>query len=270
SFPASDIVRQVLELRRNGVKEVHLIGQNVNSYRPETDSGLEGFAGKSAFSRLLRAVAATGIERIKFNTSFPRDFNDDIVDAIETHENLCNWVHLPVQSGSNRILSAMKRGHTIERYFKQIDRLKSSNRDIALTTDIIVGFPGEAESDFLDSVKMVEYCGFDMAYIFKYSPRPGTPAFEMKDDVSPAEKTLRFLELERAQKSSQNNALQRYINQVLKVLVEVGSSRSATGLTGHSTCHKVVNFEGSRDTLGKIVDVKITEIKSNSLFGVIQ
>ncbi|MBK7934392.1 MAG: tRNA (N6-isopentenyl adenosine(37)-C2)-methylthiotransferase MiaB [Acidobacteria bacterium] len=270
SFPASDIVRQVLEMRRNGVKEVHLIGQNVNSYRPETDSGLEGFAGKSAFSRLLRAVAATGIERIKFNTSFPRDFNDDIVDAIETHENLCNWVHLPVQSGSNRILSAMKRGHTIERYFKQIDRLKSSNRDIALTTDIIVGFPGEAESDFLDSVKMVEYCGFDMAYIFKYSPRPGTPAFEMKDDVSPAEKTLRFLELERAQKSSQNNALQRYINQVLKVLVEVGSSRSATGLTGHSTCHKVVNFEGSRDTLGKIVDVKITEIKSNSLFGVIQ
>ncbi|MBK6751903.1 MAG: tRNA (N6-isopentenyl adenosine(37)-C2)-methylthiotransferase MiaB [Acidobacteria bacterium] len=177
SFPASDIVRQVLEMRRNGVKEVHLIGQNVNSYRPETDSGLEGFAGKSAFSRLLRAVAATGIERIKFNTSFPRDFNDDIVDAIETHENLCNWVHLPVQSGSNRILSAMKRGHTIERYFKQIDRLKSSNRDIALTTDIIVGFPGEAESDFLDSVKMVEYCGFDMAYIFKYSPRPGTAGF---------------------------------------------------------------------------------------------
>jgi len=270
SFPASDIIRQVLEMRRNGVKEVHLIGQNVNSYRPETESGLEGFAGKSAFSRLLRAVAATGIERIKFNTSFPRDFNDDIVDAIEEHENLCNWVHLPVQSGSNRVLAAMKRGHTIERYFKQIDRLKSSNREIALTTDIIVGFPGETEADFMDSVKMVEYCGFDMAYIFKYSPRPGTPAFEMIDDVSPAEKTLRFLELEQAQKSSQSNALQRYINQVLKVLVEVGSSRSATGLTGHSTCHKVVNFEGSSDMLGQIVDVKITEIKANSLFGVIQ
>ncbi len=270
SFPASDIIRQVLEMRQNGVKEVHLIGQNVNSYRPETESGLEGFAGKSAFSRLLRAVAATGIERIKFNTSFPRDFNDDIVDAIEEHENLCNWVHLPVQSGSNGVLAAMKRGHTIERYFKQIDRLKSSNRDIALTTDIIVGFPGETEADFLDSVKMVEYCGFDMAYIFKYSPRPGTPAFEMIDDVSPAEKTLRFLELERAQKSSQNKALQRYVNQVLKVLVEVSSSRSATGLTGHSTCHKVVGFEGSLDLLGKVVEVKITEIKSNSLFGVIQ
>ncbi len=267
SFPASDIIRQVLEMRRNGVKEVHLIGQNVNSYRPGTESGLEGFGGKSEFSRLLRAVAATGIERIKFNTSFPRDFNDDIVDAIEEYENLCNWVHLPVQSGSNRVLAAMKRGHTIERYFKQIERLKASDRDIALTTDIIVGFPGETEADFLDSVKMVEYCGFDMAYMFKYSPRPGTPAFEMADDVSAAEKTLRFLELERVQKHNQDNRLRRYLNKVLKVLVEVGSSRSNTGLTGHSTCHKVVNFEGPRELLGKAVKVRITEIKANSLFG---
>lgn len=267
SLPASEIVRQIVEMRQNGVKEVHLIGQNVNSYRPDTESGLEGFIGKSPFSRLLRAVAATGIERIKFNTSFPRDFNDDIVDAIETHDNLSNWVHLPVQSGSNQILKAMKRGHTIERYFKQIDRLRSSVRDIALTTDIIVGFPGETEADFMDSVKMVEYCGFDMAYIFKYSPRPGTPAFDMVDDVSPAEKTFRFLELERAQKLSQKNTLQRYINRVLKVLVEVVSSRSEIGLTGHSTCHKVVNFNGTHDLLGKVVNVKITEIKANSLFG---
>ncbi len=267
SLPASDIIRQVLEMRRNGVKEVHLIGQNVNSYRPETTSGLEEFEGKSPFSRLLRAVAATGIERIKFNTSFPRDFNDDIVDAIESHENLCNWVHLPVQSGSNSVLSAMKRGHTIERYFKQIDRLKSSDRNIALTTDIIVGFPGETDEDFEDSVKMVDHCGFDSAYIFKYSPRPGTPAFEMIDDVSPADKTLRFIELERAQKHNQNRHLQRYINQVLKVLVEAVSSRSDTGLTGHSTCHKIVNFEGNRNMLGKVVDVKITQVKSNSLFG---
>ena len=267
SFSGSEIVRQVLELRRKDVREVHLIGQNVNSYRPDTDSGLENFAGKSYFSQLLRAVAATGIERIKFATSFPRDFRSDIVDAIEEHENLCNWVHLPVQSGSNRVLKAMKRGHTIEKYFEKIDRLRSSSRDIALTTDIIVGFPGETEADFLDSVKMVEHCGFDMAYIFKYSPRPGTPAFEMEDDVSPVEKTLRFMELERVQKHIQNNRLQRYINQSLKVLPESVSSRSETGLTGHSTCHKIVNFEGSRDMLGKIVDVRITEIKTNSLFG---
>ena len=161
----------------------------------------------------------------------------------------------------------MKRGHTIERYFKQIDRLRRSGRDIALTTDIIVGFPGETEADFKDTVRMVEYCGFDSAYIFKYSPRPGTPAFAMLDDVSPAEKTLRFIELERLQKSNQHKGLQRYINQVLKVLVEAVSSRSESGMTGHSTCHKIVNFEGSGNMLGKVVDVKITEVKANSLFG---
>ena len=267
SFTASVIVRQVEELRQKGVREVHLIGQNVNSYKPETDFGLEKVAGKSAFSRLLRAVAATGIERIKFTTSFPRDFNSDIVDAIEENENLCNWVHLPVQSGSNRVLKLMKRGHTIESYLEKINRLRSSHRDIALTTDIIVGFPGEKEDDLQDSVKMVECCGFDMAYIFKYSPRPGTPAFEMVDTVSAAEKTLRFLELEKAQKRIQNNRLQRYVNKVLKVLVEGRSSRTDFGFSGHSTCHKIVNFKGPSDLLGRVVNVRITEIKSNSLFG---
>ncbi len=267
SLPASEIVRQVLDLRQKGVREIHLIGQNVNSYKPETDAGLENFVGKSPFSRLLRAVSATGIERIKFTTSFPRDFHEDIVEAIEEHENLCNWVHLPVQSGSNRVLKLMKRGHTIERYLKQVDRIKASNRDIALTTDIIVGFPGETEADFLDTVKMVEYCGFDMAYIFKYSPRPNTPAFEMIDSVSAAEKTLRFLELEKTQKYIQNNVLQRYLNQSLKVLVEGKSARDHNVLTGHSTCHKVVNFHGESSLLGEIVEVNITNVKPNSLFG---
>jgi len=270
SFDGSEIVRQVHELRERGVREVHLIGQNVNSYRPESNVGLEGFAGKSAFSKLLRAVAATGIERVKFTTSFPRDFRPDIVDAIEENENLCNWVHLPVQSGSNRVLKLMKRGHTIEQYLEKIDRLKASHRDIALTTDIIVGFPGETDEDFQDSVKMIEYCGFDMAYIFKYSPRPGTPAYEMEDDISPADKTIRFMELERVQKHIQNNSLQRYVNTVLKVLVEGRSSRTDMGLTGHSTCHKVVNFEGRSEMLGMIVDVKITSVKANSLFGEVQ
>lgn len=266
SLPAAEIIRHVLVLRRNGVKEVHLIGQNVNSYRPETAAGLEDFEGKSAFSRLLRAVAATGIERIKFTTSFPRDFRDDIVDAIEENQNLCNWVHLPVQSGSNRVLQLMKRGHTVDKYKRKIDRIKASTRDIALTTDIIVGFPGETEADFLDTVALFEYCEYDSAYIFKYSPRPGTPAYEMPDDVSPAEKTLRFLELERAQKRIQARRMERYRNKIVKVLVEGSSSRTAS-LTGHSTCHKVVNFHGAPDLLGKIVDVRITEIKNNSLFG---
>lgn len=266
SLSGSEIVRQVLDLRRKGVKEVHLIGQNVNSYKPDSNAGLEHFEGK-AFTRLLRAVAATGMERIKFTTSFPRDFRDEIVDAIDENENLCNWVHLPVQSGSDRVLKMMKRGHTIDTYFAKIDRLKSSPRHIALTTDIIVGFPGETEADFLDTVKMVERCEFDMVYIFKYSPRPETPAFDMLDNVSPAEKTLRFLELERIQKRIQGNNLQRYLNKVLKVLVEGPSTRTEAGLTGHSTCHKVVNFAGPKYLLGSIVDVKITQIKANSLFG---
>ncbi len=173
SLPASEIVQQVIELRRNGVKEVHLIGQNVNSYKPVTDIGLEGFSGKSPFSRLLRAVAATGIERVKFTTSFPRDFHEDIVEAIESNENLCNWVHLPVQSGSSRVLAAMKRGHTIEKYLAKIDRIRASSKDIALTTDIIVGFPGETEEDFHQSVRMVEYCGFDSGVHFPILPETG-------------------------------------------------------------------------------------------------
>ncbi|MEP6946255.1 MAG: tRNA (N6-isopentenyl adenosine(37)-C2)-methylthiotransferase MiaB [Acidobacteriota bacterium] len=267
SLQASEIVKQVVELRSKGVKEVHLIGQNVNSYRPEDDSGLENFEGKSAFSRLLRAVAATGIERVKFATSFPRDFNDDIVEAIETHDNLCNWVHLPVQSGSSRILAAMKRGHTIERYLAKVDRLKASAKDIALTTDIIVGFPGETEEDFQQSIRMVEYCGFDSAYIFRYSPRPGTPAYEFEDDVSHEEKTRRFIELERVQKRVQNQGLQRYLGKHVEVLAERTSTRTVSGLTGHSTCQKVVNFVGHPEMLGALVTVRITEIKANSLFG---
>jgi len=267
SIPAAEIIRQVLSLMREGVKEVHLIGQNVNSYRPETDAGLEGFPGSTPFSRLLRAVAATGIERVKFTTSFPRDFKEDIVDAIESHENLCNWVHLPVQSGSDRVLKAMRRLHTVESYKRTIDRIRSSPKDIALTTDIIVGFPGETEEDFQRTVELVEYCGYDSAYIFKYSPRPGTPAFDMEDNVSEEEKTSRFLHLERVQREVQQKRLQRYLSKTVKVLAERGSTKSPQDVSGHSTCHQVVNFKGGRDMIGSIKDVRITEIKSNSLYG---
>ena len=267
SLPASDIIRNVLQLRRRGIKEIHLIGQNVNSYRPDTESGLEGFEGKTPFSRLLRAMAATGMERIKFNTSFPRDFHPDIVDAIDEHDNLCNWVHLPVQSGSNDVLRRMKRLHTIERYFKIVDTIKSSPRDISLTTDIIIGFPGETENDFRKTVEMVEYCKFDSGYIFKYSPRPGTPAFELDDDVGPSEKTRRFRHLEDIQRRSQNENLQRYLGKTLDVLAERTAAKSDGDVTGHSTCHRVVNFPGEIELLGQTVKVKINEIKSNSLYG---
>lgn len=267
SLSASAIIRNVLELKRSGVREVHLIGQNVNSYKPDSDSGLEAFAGKTPFSRLLRAVAATGIERIKFNTSFPRDFHADIVDAIEENENLCNWVHLPVQSGSDRILRMMKRGHSVDKYLKKIDRIATSERDIAVTTDIIVGFPGETEDDFQGTIDLVNTVKYDAAYIFKYSARPGTPAYEMDDDVTPETKTRRFLELQEHQRSIQKARLSRYVGQVLKVLVEKPAARFGHQVSGHSTCHKVVNFEGPANLIGQIVDVRVTEVKSNSLFG---
>jgi tRNA-2-methylthio-N6-dimethylallyladenosine synthase len=262
-----EIIRHILQLRRQGVKEVHLIGQNVNSYRPRTDVGLEGFPGATPFSKLLRAVAATGIERIKFTTSFPRDFHPDIVDAIDENENLCNWVHLPVQSGSDRVLKSMRRGHTIDSYYKKIDKIRSSKRNISLTTDIIVGFPSETEEDFQETLKLAEYCEFDSAYIFKYSKRPGTPAAEMEDSVPEQEKTRRFLELENIQKRNQLNSLQALVGTKLEVLTEKYSSKSESEYSGHSTCHKIVNFKSPENVLGQIVRVKITESKTNTLFG---
>ena len=164
----------------------------------------------------------------------------------------------------------MRRGHTIESYFKKIDNIKASKRQIALSTDIIVGFPGETDEDFEDTLKLAEYCKFDSAYIFKYSPRPGTPAYELADDVSPAEKTARFLELEKVQRKHQADIFREYVSREVEVLVEKHSNRKELDeneFSGHSTCHKVVNFAGAENLLGKIVKVKITEAKSNTLFG---
>src|SRR2546425_1615190 len=166
SRSATEIVAEVKQLRSLGYKEAQLIGQNVNSYRPKSDDGLEGFPGATPFSRLLRAVAHTGIERIKFTTSFPRDFHPDIVSALEECPNLCNWVHLPVQSGSDRILKAMRRGHTSADYRRRVETIKSSTRPLSLTSDIIVGFPGESEQDFADTMQLVRNSEYDGLYIF--------------------------------------------------------------------------------------------------------
>lgn len=267
SLAPAEIIRQVLKLRREGVKEIHLIGQNVNSYRPKTDAGFEDFKGATAFSRLLRAVAATGIERVKFTTSFPRDFHPDIVDAIDENENLCNWVHLPVQSGSDEILKKMRRGHTSADYLKRIEKIKNANREISLTTDIIVGFPTETEENFEATLQLARDCQFDSAYIFKYSPRPGTPADEMEDDVSLEEKTARFLDLEMIIKQSQKSALEKMSGKTVKVLVEKKSGKNQVEFSGHTTCHKIVNFKGLDVEIGSIKNVLISEVKTNTLYG---
>jgi tRNA-2-methylthio-N6-dimethylallyladenosine synthase len=267
SLPGSEIVAEVKKLQALGYKEIHLIGQNVNSYRPRMEDGLEGFAGATPFCRLLRAVAATGMPRIKFTTSFPRDFHPDIVAAIEENPNLCDWVHLPVQSGSDRILKLMRRGHKRSDYLARIERIKSSSRRLALTSDIIVGFPGETDDDFQQTVDLVKECEYDSLYIFKYSRRAGTPAAEFHDNVPEKEKTARFLELEKAQRAAQDKIYKSYVGRKFSVLAERQSSRSDKDLSGHSTCHKVVNFEGDSSLEGEIVDVLVTAAKTNSLYG---
>src|SRR6266566_4369839 len=267
SRPASEIVAEIKELRDYGYREIHLIGQNVNSYRPRTDAGLEDFKGATPFCRLLRAVAATEMERIKFTTSFPRDFHPDIVAAIDEYDNLCEWIHLPVQSGSDRVLRMMRRGHTASDYLKRIEAIKNARRRIAITSDIIVGFPGETDADFRDTMSLVEQVGYDGLYIFKYSERPGTPAAKLDDDVSREEKTARFLELEQAQRRHQEKIYGRYLDREIKVLIERPSSKSEADMTGHSTCHKVVNFPAPLALLGEIARVRVTQAKPNSLYG---
>lgn len=267
SRPAAEIIKEIYRLKEQGIKEVHLIGQNVNSYRPRVGDGLDGYRGATPFVKLLRAAAATGIERIKFTTSFPRDFHKEIVSAIDEFENLCNWVHLPVQSGSDKVLRLMRRGHPVQNYLKHVAAIKASPRKISLTSDIIVGFPGETDEDFEATKRLVEECEYDGLYIFKYSPRPGTPAAAVTETLSEAVKQERFLELESLQRKIQQKVYERYQDRVLKVLAEKISSKTEEDLSGHSTCHKVVNFAAPVSQLGRMVEVRITTAKLNSLYG---
>ena len=267
SRSALEIISEVNRLRSLGYKEVHLIGQNVNSYRPKSQDGLERFSGATPFSRLLRAVAATGMERIKFTTSFPRDFHTDIVCALAEFPNLCDWVHLPVQSGSDRILKAMRRGHTAADYLRRVEVIKNSQRRLSLTSDVIVGFPGESEADFENTLRLVRNCQYDGLFIFKYSKRTGTPAASFEDVVPEAEKTARFLALEELQESLQQRVYGGYVGRTVSVLAERESARSSEDMTGHSTCHKVVNFRARQTQPGEIVNVLISEAKPYSLYG---
>ncbi len=264
---ASELLREVNTLREKGFREIHLIGQNVNSYRPASIEDLAEYPGATPFSKLLRAVAATGIERIKFTTSFPRDFHTDIVSAIEEHENLCNWVHLPVQSGSDTVLRLMRRGHRIKDYLERVERIKNSSRHFSLTSDIIVGFPGETNADFEDTLRLVEQCQYDGLYIFKYSERRGTPAATFRESVQEELKAERLQRLESAQKINQQRIYRTYIGKMVSVLVEGTSAKSLDDMKGHSTCHKVVNFPCQPHQLGEILNVRITQAKVNSLYG---
>jgi tRNA-2-methylthio-N6-dimethylallyladenosine synthase len=207
------------------------------------------------------------MERIKFTTSFPRDFHPDIVSALEEYPNLCDWVHLPAQSGSDRILKSMRRGHNSEDYLRRVEGIKKSKRTLSLTSDIIVGFPGETEEDFEATMLLVQKCKYDALFIFKYSKRAGTPAAKLDDVVPETEKTARFMALEALQTSMQEKLYNAYVGRRVSVLVERESARSSEDMAGHSTCHKVVNFRANQTQLGDIVDVIITRGNPNSLYG---
>jgi tRNA-2-methylthio-N6-dimethylallyladenosine synthase len=261
-----NIFAEVRALAAFGYKEIQLLGQNVNSYgmgrRLENNH-------RMSFAELLRMLAmCSGIPRIKFTTSHPRDFGPDIVRALEEHANLCPWVHLPPQAGSNRVLAAMNRGYTGEDYLSKVEMIRQAKRDINLTGDMIIGFPGETDEDFRQTMRLVKEAQFDGLYIFKYSPRPGTVSAKWGDGIPDMVKTERFLELQELQRQIQLRRDQRYLDQIVEVLVEGKSSKSNEHWTGHTSCHKVVNFSSSMTHLeGLIVQVEITRINPHSLFG---
>ena len=257
-----DIVREVEELVKEGYKEVTLLGQNVNAY------GKDFKDMKYDMSNLLQDVANTKIERIKFVTSHPWDFNDDMIKVIKENENVLPYIHLPVQSGSNRILKLMGRKYTKESYLELVKKLKENIKDLNLTTDIIVGFPNETMEDFKETLDIVNECKYDLAYTFIYSPRVGTPAANIKDNVTKEEKEERLQILNDLINKYSKESNDRMLNKTLSVLID-GKSEKEGMLSGYSKENKLVNVKADLSYIGKIVNVKITDAKTWSLDGVL-
>ena len=263
SRPLEDVLVELVSLAEQGVREVVLLGQNVNAYRGQMDDG-----GIADFALLLHYVAAIdGIERIRYTTSHPVEFSDSLIEAYGEIPKLVSHLHLPVQSGSNRILAQMKRGHTREDYIAKIDRLRDVRPDISLSSDFIVGYPGETEADFDATMDLIETLGFDHSYSFIYSPRPGTPAAELADDVSAAEKKARLARLQQRINAMAADISRGMVNSVQRVLVEGASKRDGRELSGRTDNNRVVNFPGDPRLIGQFVDVHITEAMPNSLRG---
>jgi tRNA-2-methylthio-N6-dimethylallyladenosine synthase len=251
--------RQMADL---GYTEIQLLGQNVNSYKDP--------AGNRSFAELLAAVGEVpGIRRVRFTTSHPRDFGRDIVDAIDAVPTLCDHVHLPVQSGSNKILDAMQRLYSREQYLERISWIKSARRDISMTTDMIVGFPGETESDFADTLSLIDEVGYDSVFTFKYSPRPNTPSLKLEDAIPDEEKARRLEVLMAHQKETQILRSGNFIGQIYEVMVE-GKNQARAQYIGRSTQNKTINFtapETANPQLGAYAKVRITTAFPNSLLG---
>jgi tRNA-2-methylthio-N6-dimethylallyladenosine synthase len=261
SRSSASILNEVRKLAGVGYTEVQLLGQTVNSYADPSSS-------KMRFSDLLVAVAETpGIRRVRFTTSHPRDFGKDIVDAIDSVPAICEHVHLPVQSGSTKVLRAMARTYTRDEYLEKVALLRAAKRDISLTTDLIVGFPGETEQDFEETLSLLDLAEYDGAFCFKYSPRPNTPSLKMEDAIPEEEKSRRLAILLEKQREIQRARNEKLIGRHFEVMVE-GKSRKEHQWSGHTSSNKVVNFTSrAQESLGDYVHVKVVSATPNSLVG---
>lgn len=266
SRPSDDILFEIAQLASQGVREVNLLGQNVNAYRGATYDG-----DICSFAELLRLVAAIdGIDRIRFTTSHPIEFTDDIIDVYRDTPELVSFLHLPVQSGSDRILTMMKRAHTALEYKAIIRKLRQARPDIQISSDFIIGFPGETQQDFAQTIKLVAEIHFDTSYSFIYSPRLGTPAAELPDDVSEEEKKQRLHILQQRITQQAMEISREMVGSVQRILVEGPSRKSAMELAGRTENNRVVNFEGTPEMIGKFVDVEIVDVYASSLRGILQ
>ncbi|MEF1283069.1 tRNA (N6-isopentenyl adenosine(37)-C2)-methylthiotransferase MiaB [Vibrio sp. M250220] len=263
SRPMDDVLFEIAQLADQGVREVNLLGQNVNAYRgPMHDGEI------CSFAELLRLVASIdGIDRIRFTTSHPLEFTDDIIAVYEDTPELVSFLHLPVQSGSDRILTMMKRPHTAIEYKSIIRKLRKARPDIQISSDFIVGFPGETAKDHQDTMKLIKDVDFDMSFSFIFSPRPGTPAADYPCDVPEQEKKERLYELQQTINAQAMRYSRLMLGTEQRVLVEGPSKKNLMELRARTENNRVVNFEGSADLIGQFVDVKITDVFANSLRG---
>ena len=263
SRPFDDVVAEIALLAEQGVREITLLGQNVNAYRGPMHDGSIADLGL-----LIHAIAEIdGIGRIRFMTSHPLEFSDSLIDAYANVPKLANFLHLPVQSGSDRILAAMKRGYTALEFKQKIRKLRLVRPDISISSDFIVGFPGESEADFGKTLKLIDDVGFDQSFSFIYSRRPGTPAASLADDTPDAIKHERLARLQAMISANARRIGEAMIGSVQRVLVEGPSKRRANELTGRTENMRFVNFTGDARLVGHFVDVTVTEAVSNSLRG---
>lgn len=263
SRPLSDVIVEIEALAKQGVREVNLLGQNVNAYRGIMDDG-----EIADFALLLHYVAAVdGIDRIRFTTSHPVEFTDSLIEAFEEIPQLVDHLHLPVQSGSDRILKLMKRGHTRADYIETIAKLRKVRPNICLSSDFIIGFPGETDADFHDTLALVDEIGFDLSFSFIYSARPGTPASELADDVAFEVKKDRLEQFQRRINENAEAISKNMVDTVQSVLVEGPSKKNPLQMQGRTENNRVVNFIAHPRLAGKFVDVLITEALPNSLRG---